>query len=144
METFFDEIGNSYDAIPHETDVTKLHTFRIHNIKKVIDLGIYPNKAFELNVKIKDIFQHDAYYKLDFLYGVDELNKSKTVMIYTIPKYYYQVEDEFKDLFEIGIFNSGNHNVTKLFDTDMVETPQKFLDLVIEVLSESINNDIPF
>lgn len=144
METFFDETGNSYDAIPHETDVTKLHTLRIRNIKKVIDLGKYPNKAYELNVKIKDIFQHDAYYKLLLVYGFDELNKSQNVMIYNIPKYYYQVEGEFKDLFEIGIYNSGNHNVTKLFDTDMVETPQKFLDLVIGVLSESINYEIPF
>lgn len=133
-----DLVSNRPDLYPNPLEILRLD--------KILDVKKYPNKDGELNIHVHSAKMEEPSILFEYSYGFEDLFRKKQTVLYRFPQYFYYDEDENPIyVFEIGVYNNGNRNASDFFTTKMIETPEKLLDLIIKVTSDSIvDEDLPF
>ena len=115
----------------------------IRKLSKILDVNRYPNRDGELNILVHSAKMEEPSIHFEYTYGFEDLFRKKQAVLYRYPMHFY-LDDKQNPIyvFELAVYNNGNNNASDFFTTKMIETPEKLLDLVIKVTSDSIENEV--
>jgi hypothetical protein len=126
-----------------DEDIHSHLNLNIKNINKLLSIKMYPNKIGDLNISIADVSDSFNLIQINFYYGFEECNRDMIAMIYKKPIAYYIDSLNFIQYIWPLRFNDTSPNL--YFNKTMAETPNKFMDLLIERLKISLEYDsLPF
>jgi hypothetical protein len=133
-----------YDIVVLEDEYNTFNSYlNIKNIDKLLSIKMYPNKIGDLNICVDDISSEYGLIQIRFSYGFEECNRDMIAMIAKKPLGYYI--DLVNDIHYIWPLRFNDTSPNLYFNKSMIETPTKFMDLLIEKLKISLEyENLPF
>jgi hypothetical protein len=138
--------GQSYLVVKYN-DGDTYPILSIENIEKLSGLQHPPISnpgSWETNIKVRSAIEHEQYYTINLMYGVDVLSGRMTFRLYRHPIGYVTQSDKIftkKPVFQILTEDFDIHKI--LLTSDDCKTPQKFLEFVYISLQDKLPNN-PF
>lgn len=138
--------GQSYLVVRYN-DGDTYPILSIENIEKLHGLQHPPTPnvgSWETNIKVRSVIEHEQYYTIKLMYGVDILSGRMTFRLYRHPIGYVTQPDKVftkKPVFEILTEDFDLNKI--LLTSNDCKTPQKFLEFVYISLQDKMPNN-PF